>query len=312
MALNLVTGGAGFIGSHLVMALLECGEEVRALDDLSTGRRENLADVAGRVDFIEGDVADLATAERAVEGVDVVFHEAALPSVPRSVADPLATNRACVDGTAALLDAARRGGVRRVVYAASSSAYGDQPGFPRREGMAPQPLSPYAAAKLAGEYYCLAFSQCYGLETVCLRYFNVFGPRQNPKSQYAAAIPIFISRMLGGERPTVFGDGEQSRDWTYVANVCHANLLAASAPDAPGKVFNVGCGATLSVNGVIAAINAILGTDLQPAYEPARPGDVKKSHGDLTLARELLGYEPVVPFEEGLRRTVEWLKKGEG
>lgn len=309
MPRTLVTGGAGFIGSHIVRTLLERGDETRVVDDLSTGRGENIEGVKDRVEFIEGDIADPDTAAHAVEGVEVVFHEAALPSVPRSIDDPLATNRACVDGTATLLDAARKAGVRRLVYAASSSAYGDQPGFPRREDMAPQPLSPYAAAKLAGEYYCRVFAECFGIETVCLRYFNVFGPRQNPKSQYAAAIPIFVSRLLAGERPTIFGDGEQSRDWTYVANAVHANLLAAEAEGVSGKVINVGCGHTLSVNAVVRKIKDILGVDIEPAYEPARPGDVKKSHGDLTRAREWLGYAPVVSFDDGLRSTIDWLRE---
>ena len=309
MAKALVTGGAGFIGSHIVRALLRRGDETRVVDDLSTGRRENIEGVAERIEFIEGDIADPATASRAVEGVEVVFHEAALPSVPRSIDEPEATNRACVDGTVALLDAARKAGVRRVVYAASSSAYGDQPGFPRREDMAPQPLSPYAAAKLAGEYYCQVFSMCYDLETVCLRYFNVFGPRQNPKSQYAAAIPIFVSKMLAGEQPTIFGDGAQSRDWTYVANVVHANLLAADAPGASGKVFNVGCGKTLSVNAVVKKIKDMLRVEIEPKYEPSRPGDVKKSHGDISQARDILGYGPIVTFGEGLARTVQWMRR---
>ncbi|HRU06993.1 MAG TPA: SDR family oxidoreductase [Candidatus Brocadiia bacterium] len=308
MGAYLVTGGGGFIGSHIAEALVKRGDTVRVLDDFSTGRRENLADLAGRVEVFEGDINDEALAAKAMAGVEVVFHEAALPSVPRSVADPAATNRACVDGTLSILNAARQSGVRRVVYAASSSAYGDQPGFPRVETMAPQPLSPYAAAKLAGEYYCQVFTRCYGLETVCLRYFNVFGPRQNPKSQYAAAIPVFTSLLLKGERPTIYGDGEQSRDWTYVANVVHANLLAAAAPKASGHVINVVCGDTRSVNEVVARINGFLDTKIEPLYAPARAGDVRRSEGDFARARELLGYRPQVSFEEGLRRTVEWFK----
>jgi len=304
----LVTGGGGFIGSHIAEALVKRGDTVRILDDFSTGRRGNLAELGDRVEVFEGDINDASLAARAMTGVEVVFHEAALPSVPRSVADPAATNLACVDGTLSILNAARQSGVRRVVYAASSSAYGDQPGFPRIETMAPQPLSPYAAAKLAGEYYCQVFTRCYGLETVCLRYFNVFGPRQNPKSQYAAAIPIFTSLMLKGERPTIYGDGEQSRDWTYVANVVHANLLAATAAKASGHVINVVCGDTRSVNEVVARINGFLGKKVEPRYEPARAGDVRRSEGDFAKARDLLGYQPRVSFEEGLRLTVEWFK----
>ena len=301
----LVTGGAGFIGSHIAAALVERGDEVRVLDDFSTGRLENLAAISEHITLIEGSLNDADALKRSVEGAEVVFHEAALPSVPRSVADPMETNRACVDGTVTLLAAAKDAGVRRVVYAGSSSAYGDQPGFPRREEMAPQPLSPYAAAKLAGEYYMQVFTECFGLETVILRYFNVFGPRQSPKSQYAAAIPIFITRMLAGRRPTVYGDGEQSRDWTYVDNVVHANLLAAEAPKASGWVINAATGSTASVNEVIAALNRILGTNLAPEYAPRRPGDVLKSDADLSRAKELLGYEAIVDFEDGLRRTIE-------
>ena len=308
MAVYLVTGGAGFIGSHIVQALLERGDAVRVLDDFSTGKRENIAEFADRIELIEADLNDAAALRQGVADVEAVFHEAALASVPRSVDDPAATNRANVDGTVALLNAAREANVRRVVFAASSAAYGDQPGFPRREDMAPQPLSPYAASKVAGEYYLQAFTLCYGLETVALRYFNVFGPRQDPASQYAAAIPIFISRLLSGKPPTVYGDGTQSRDWTYVANVVHANLLAAEAPEAAGKVINVACGHTVSVNGVIEEIQKALGTSLTPEYAPARAGDVLMSDADISLARELLQYEPVVSFDEGLSRTVAWFR----
>jgi UDP-glucose 4-epimerase len=305
----LVTGGAGFIGSHLCHGLLDRGDRVVVLDDFSTGRSENLAGLERRIELVRGDLNDAAAVARAVQGVEVVFHHAALASVPRSIDDPVGTNRANVDGTLALLVAARTAGARRVVYAASSSAYGDQPGFPRRETMSPQPLSPYAVSKLSGEYYVQVFGLCYGLETVCLRYFNVFGPRQDPNSQYAAAIPRFITRLLDGLPPVVYGDGEQSRDWTYVANVVHANLLAAEAPGATGRVINVACGQTVSVNGVIAAIQRVLGTRLATQHEPPRPGDVRMSDADIALAREALGYEALVNFEEGLRLTIAWFRE---
>jgi UDP-glucose 4-epimerase len=308
MTQYLVTGGAGFIGSHIVEALVKRGERVRVIDNFSTGRRANLDPVRGRVEVIEGDLNDATALAGAVRGVEVVFHEAALPSVPRSIDDPLASLRASVDATAALLWAAKQAGVRRLVYAASSSAYGDRTQFPRVETILPDPLSPYAAGKLACEYLCGVFWKCYGLETVSLRYFNVFGPRQDPKSQYAAAIPLFVSAILAGRAPVVFGDGEQSRDFTYVENVVHANLLAAQAPEAPGKVFNCGCGDRVTVNQVIAAINRVLGTKVAPEHKPRRAGDVMHSHADISLARKHLGYEPVVGFEEGLRRTVESLR----
>lgn len=306
---SLVTGGAGFIGSHIVEALLARGERVRILDNFATGRRENIAAFEKEVTLIEGDINDPAALNRAVKGVEVIYHEAAIPSVPRSVADPIGSNRANVDGTVAILWAAKEAGVRRVIYAASSSAYGNAPQFPRVETILPEPLSPYAVAKLAGEYYLRAFTECYGLETVALRYFNVFGPRQDPKSQYAAAIPLFTTAILEGHSPTVYGDGEQSRDFTYVANVVRANLLAADAPsEAAGKVFNVGCGEKVTVNQVIAAINNILGKNVPSKHVPPRAGDVKHSHADISLAKKMLGYEPAVSFEEGLKKTVEFFK----
>jgi len=308
MAVHLVTGGAGFIGSHMTQALVRRGDTVRVLDDFSTGKQENLAEVLDRIQLVEGSLNDPDALSTGVEGVDTIFHEGAIPSVPRSVDDPVASNHANVSGTLALLVAARDAGVRRVVFAASSAAYGDQPGFPRRESMPTQTLSPYAAGKVAGEAYMQAFHACYGLETVCLRYFNVFGPRQDPASQYAAAIPRFITRLLAGEPPIVYGDGEQSRDWTYVANVVHANLLAAVAPDAPGRLFNVACGETVSVNRVLEVLQNLLGTKIEPRYEPPRPGDVLKSDADISLARELLDYEPQVSFEEGLRETIDWFR----
>jgi UDP-glucose 4-epimerase len=304
----LVTGGAGFIGSHLVEALCRRGDEVRVLDNFSTGRRENLAGLEQSITLIEADLNDRSALEEAVKGVELVFHLAALPSVPRSVADPVGANRANVDATVGLLWQARQAGVRRVVYAASSSAYGNNPHFPRDETAVPDPISPYAASKLAGEFYCHAFWECYGLETVSLRHFNVFGPRQDPTSQYAAAIPIFITAMVEDRPPTVFGDGEQSRDFTYVENTVQANLLAAEAPEACGRVFNVGTGCAVTVNDVIAAINRILGKEVRALFAPPRPGDVRHSLADISLARKYLGYEPAVAFEEGLRKTMEFFR----
>ena len=308
MGKYLVTGGAGFIGSHIVEALVEAGESVRVLDNFATGRRENLAGFEEKITLIEGDLNDPAALDRAVDGVEVVFHEAALPSVPRSIADPIGSNHANVDGTLALLWAAHQANVRRVIYAASSSAYGNSPQFPRVETIMPEPLSPYAVAKLAGEYYCRAFHECFGLETIVLRYFNIFGPRQNPRSQYAAAIPLFTTAIMEDRSPTIFGDGEQSRDFTYVANVVKANLLAAEASsDACGKVYNIGCGGAVTVNEVVAAINQLLGKSVSSEYVDSRPGDVRHSHADISLARKHLKYDPVVSFEDGVRKTVEAL-----
>lgn len=309
MGRYLVTGGAGFIGSHIAEALVRRGDSVRILDNFSSGRHSNLEEFRDRVEVVEGDLNDPEAVKAAVKDVEVVFHEAALPSVPRSVADPIASNLANVNGTVSILWAAKNAGVRRLVYAASSSAYGNRPQFPRVETILPEPLSPYAVSKLAGEYYLYAFQQCYKMETVSLRYFNVFGPRQDPKSQYAAAIPLFTTAILAGQSPTVFGDGEQSRDFTYVANVVHANLLAAASPRAPGGVFNVGCGDRVTVNQVIGSINRILGKDVRSKFVPPRAGDVQHSHADISLARERLGYEPKVTFDEGLKNTVEYLAK---
>ncbi len=304
----LVTGGAGFIGSHIVAALIARGDRVRVLDNFCTGNRENIAALGKSVEFIEGDLAKPSDVARAVEGVEVGFHQAALASVPRSVDTPLDTNEACVTGTVTLLDGARKGGVRRVVFAGSSSAYGDQPTPAKNEKLLPMPLSPYAAAKLAGEFYCQTFTKTYGLETVTLRYFNVFGPRQDPKSQYAAVIPKFITEILAGGRPTIFGDGKQSRDFTYIDNVVQGNLLAADAPAAVGQTINVACGESFDLLQVMDGINKALGTDVKPIFEPARVGDVRDSLADISLARELLKYEPTVGFEEGLRRTVKYYK----
>lgn len=308
MATFLVTGGAGFIGSSIVRTLVERGDTVRALDDFSTGKPGNLAEVAGSIEVVEGSVADEVLVRHAVEGVDYVLHQGALASVPRSVEDPLASNLANVTGTLTLLVAARDAKVRRLVYAASSAAYGDQPALPKVESMAPSPLSPYAVSKLAGEYYCQAFTECYGLETVSLRYFNIYGPRQDPESVYAAVIPKFITAMLAGERPTIFGDGEQSRDFTFVEDAIAANLLACTAPNAAGQVVNVACGERYSLNELVAALNRILGTAIEPIYAAPRAGDVKHSQADIGAARALLGYEPRCSFEEGLRKTVEWFQ----
>jgi UDP-glucose 4-epimerase len=308
MGRYLVTGGAGFIGSHIATALVERGDDVRVLDNLSTGHRGNLVHLGKRATLIEGDLTIREDVEKAVDGVEVVFHQGALASVPRSVAAPLETNAACVTGTVNVLDAARRAGVRRVVYAASSSAYGDQPYSSKREIDVAAPLSPYAAAKLAGEYYCQAFTASYGLETVALRYFNVFGPRQDPESEYAAVIPKFVTRMLAGERPIVFGDGHQSRDFTYVENVVAGNLAAADAPNVAGKVLNVACGRQTNLLDLIAAINRVLETSIEPIFEPPRAGDVYESLADITLARELLKYEPSIDFDEGLRRSIHYYR----
>ena len=284
------------------------GDRVRVLDNLITGHRKNLTPFEGKIEFVEGDLVNPHDVERAVAGVDVVFHEAALASVPRSVDAPLDTNAACVTGTVTLLDVARRSKVRRVVFAGSSSEYGDQPKPAKDEGLLPLPLSPYAAAKLAGEFYCQAFTATYGLETVIIRYFNVFGPRQDPKSQYAAVIPKFITEMLAGQRPTIFGDGQQSRDFTYIDNIVHGNLLAADAPDAVGKTINVACGESFNLLELVTGINKVLGTNVEPVFEPARVGDVRESLADIAVAQKLLKYEPKVGFDEGLKRTVEYYR----
>jgi UDP-glucose 4-epimerase len=278
------------------------------LDNLATGRRENLAAVADKVELIVGDLCDAAAVARAVTGCEVVFHQAALASVPRSVEDPLSTHAACATGTLILLDQARRAGVRRVVYAASSSAYGNQPQPRKRETDLPSPLSPYAAAKLAAEMYCEAFWHSYGLATVSLRYFNVFGPRQDPSGPYAAVIPLFIKAILSGQQPTIFGDGGQTRDFTYVENAVRANLLAAEASGAEGKVFNVGSGASVNLLDLLRELNAILGTKIESIFQPERAGDVRDSLADIARARELLGYSPAVDLSEGLRRTVEFYR----
>ncbi len=305
----LVTGGGGFIGSHIATALVERGDHVKVLDNFSTGFEHNLSHLAGQIDIIRGDITDAEAVSTAMQGVDCVYHQAALASVPLSVERPLDTNETCVTGTLMILDQARRAGVRRVVYAASSSAYGDQPNSSKRETDLPAPLSPYAVAKLAGEYYCQAFYHTYGLETVGIRYFNVFGPRQDPDSPYSAVIPIFITRLLTGNPPIIYGDGRQTRDFTYIGNVVHGNLLAADAPEAVGRVINLANGRSTSLLELMALLNELLGTDVQPVFEPTRPGDVRDSMADITLAQTLLHYVPPIDFEEGLRLSIEYYKQ---
>lgn len=302
----LVTGGAGFIGSHITQKLVELGHEVIVLDDLSTGREENIAHLSSEITFVKGSITDTALLQEVMQGVQVVFHEAALGSVPRSVEDPRTTHEVNITGTFNVLMAARDAGVKRVVYAASSSAYGDTPSLPKVETMLPNPLSPYAVSKLVGEYYCQVFTRVYGLETVSLRYFNVFGPRQNPHSQYAAVIPKFITAALKGEPLTVFGDGEQSRDFTYIDNVVQANLLAMDSPHAVGKVYNVACGGRYTLNELIRQLEAIFGRKLEVQYLPPRAGDVKHSEASIGEAERDLGYRVLVSFEEGLRKTAKW------
>jgi nucleoside-diphosphate-sugar epimerase len=309
----LVTGGAGFIGSHIAAGLLESGAKVRIIDNLSTGYLRNVEEVGGDVDFVEGSVADEKAIRRALADVELVFHEAAIPSVPRSVESPVETHEASVNATFALLLAARDRGVRRVIYAASSSAYGNQPELPKREDMMPAPLSPYAVAKLVGEYYCKVFTHVYGLETVSLRYFNVFGPRQDPSSQYSGVISRFMSALLGGSQPVIYGDGEQSRDFTYVSNVVEANLLAAESTSAVGSVMNIANGERVSLNQLLEIMKSVTGNaDVKAQYLPERAGDVRDSLADLTQARELLGYEPQIDLKEGLRLTLDWWKKSRG
>ena len=305
----LVTGGAGFIGSNIVEVLVEEGASVRVLDNFSTGRRENLAEFLGAIELIEGSITNPATCASVCEGIDFVLHQAALPSVPRSVADPAASHEACATGTLNMLVAARDAGVKRFVYAGSSSAYGDTPTLPKVESMPTLPRSPYAVAKLMGEQYCRVFSLIFGLETVVLRYFNIFGPRQDPASQYSAVIPLFITKALTGESPTIDGDGEQTRDFTYVQNAVCANLLActADAGYVSGEVFNLGCGERISVNRLWEAIQEDTGAAVEPVNGPAREGDVRDSLASLDKIQTRMGYESTVSLAEGLRRTVEWL-----
>lgn len=307
--LIVVTGGAGFIGSHLVEALLEAGERVRVVDNLVTGHRKNLAPLEGRFEWLEGDLADFEVCRRAVEGADGVLHQAAIPSVPRSVREPLASHASGPTATLNILEAARQSGtVRRLVFAASSSAYGDTETLPKHEGMFPRPLSPYAAGKLAGEHYVSVYAQTMGLDAVSLRYFNVFGPRQDPSSPYSGVISLFSRALAEGRRPLILGDGHQTRDFTYVANVVHANLLALrSERPLGGTVYNVGTGRRISLRELVDVLNAAVGTDLAPEFGPPREGDVRDSQADLTAIGAGLGYRPVIDFEEGIRRTVDWM-----
>ena len=308
----VVTGAAGFIGSHIAERLLRDGQRVRIIDNLLTGQRdslEHLRALNGDLSIAIGSVTELDRVQALCRGADYVLHQAALPSVPRSIADPLETHLHCATGTLNTLIAARDKDVKRVVYAASSSAYGDQTSPTKRECLPAAPISPYAVAKLAGEHYCAAFTAAFGLETVSLRYFNVFGPRQDPHSTYAAVIPKFISLMLRGQPPPITGDGQQSRDFTYIDNVAHGNLLACQAPKASGEVINLAAGGSVSINDLAARLNAIMGSQLAPRYIPERPGDIQHSQADISKARRLLGYEPLVDFDEGLRRTVDWYRQ---
>lgn len=304
----LVTGGAGFIGSNICKRLVAEGCFVRVVDNLLTGKRANLAPIMDKIDFVEADMGDPEVASSVVKDIEVVLHEGALPSVPLSIDDPASTHRHCVDATFTMLLAARDAGVKRFVYAASSSAYGDAPTQPKVETMPARPLSPYAVGKLVGEYYCSVFAGVFGLQTIAIRYFNVFGPHQDPTSQYAAAIPAFVTAILKDKPPTIYGDGEQTRDFTYIDNVVQANLLAARARETHGEVVNIACGEAITVNAIIAKINELLGKDVKPAYVPPRPGDIKHSLADITAAGDLIGYKPVVLFQEGLEKSIDWYR----
>ncbi|MHC4387980.1 MAG: SDR family oxidoreductase [Planctomycetota bacterium] len=304
----LVTGGAGFIGSNISKKLVSQGCFVRVVDNLLTGKKSNLADLIDKIEFIEADMGDEIVAREAMKDIDVVLHQGALPSVPRSIDDPAATHKHCVDATFTLLMAAREAGVKRFVYASSSSAYGDTPTLPKVETMPAKPLSPYAVGKLVGEHYCSVFSKVFALETISLRYFNVFGPQQDPTSQYAAAIPAFVTAILKDEPPIVFGDGEQSRDFTYVGNVVEANLLAARAKNTAGEVVNIACGEAVTVNETINIINELVGKQIKPQYDAPRPGDIKHSLADISAAEELIDYRPTVSFGEGLQTAIDWYR----
>src|SRR5262245_45024420 len=307
MGFYLVTGGAGFIGSHIAAELLRRGERVRIADSFITGKRENLTHLTG-VELVEGDLADFAVAERAVAGIDYVLHQAAIPSVPRSVEDPITSNRANIDASLNVLVAARDAKVRRLVYAGSSSAYGNAPTLPKVETMGTAPLSPYALQKLVAEQYCQMFTTLYGLETVTIRYFNVFGPRQDPSSPYSGVISLFIRALVEGRQPTIYGDGGQTRDFTYVANVVDGVLSACTAPKASGEVINVACGIRISLNELLRVMSGIVGTSVQPMYKEERAGDVRDSQADISKAQELLGYTPTVALDEGLRHTLDWCR----
>jgi len=305
----LVTGGAGFIGSNMVEALVKQGAAVRVADNFSTGRRENLAGVVDQIELLEGDLAELDFARYAVREADYVLHQAAIPSVPRSVADPIATNQAGVVATLNLLVAAKEAGVKRLVFASSSSVYGESVGAAKHEDLRPAPLSPYAVSKLAAEQYCMSFYTVYGFEAVALRYFNVFGPRQDPASQYSAVIPKFITALLKGGSPTIYGNGEQTRDFTFVGNVIAANLHALTAPDAPGQCFNIAMGQATSLNQLVDMLNELIGTNIQPAYAPPRKGDIKHSTAEVAKIREVLGFKSEISLIEGLRETAEWYRR---
>src|SRR5438552_524025 len=308
MSVYVVTGGGGFIGSHIVEELLRRNETVTVIDNFSTGKHENVDPFADDVEIIEADIAEAKNLAQFLKGVDYVIHQAAIPSVPKSMADPVKSHHANVDGTLRLLVACREAGVKRVVYASSSSLYGDSPTLPKHEGMMPNPLSPYGAQKLFGEMYCQVFTKAYGLETVSLRYFNVFGPRQDPSSQYSGVLAKFIPALLQDRQPVIYGDGLQSRDFTYVQNVVEANLLACTAPGVAGEVFNVACGDRITVNSMLQQINTVTGKDITPIYAEPRSGDIKHSQADITRAKADLGYQPKVSFAEGLRNTIEWYR----
>lgn len=304
----MVTGGAGFIGSHIVEELVKRGHQVKVVDNFITGKRENISPFLEKIEFIEGDIRDLEVCRRATEDVDFVLHQAALPSVPRSIKDPLLTNEINITGTLNLLLASRDAKIQKFVFASSSSVYGDNPQLPKKEGIEGIPLSPYAISKRAGEMYCGVFSQAFKLPTVCLRYFNIFGSRQDPFSQYSAAIPNFITKMVKEESPVIFGDGAQSRDFTYVSNVVAANILASKAEGISGEIFNIACGERTTVNSLVENINKVLDKKIEPSYDDVRPGDIKHSFADISKAKKILKYEPSVSFGEGLRKTVLWFK----
>ncbi len=304
----LITGGGGFIGSNIAAELVKQGHQVRILDNFSTGRRQNLAEIENQVEIIEGDIRDFWTVREAVDGVDYILHQAALPSVPRSIKNPLTSNAVNVEGTLNLLEAAKISKVKRFVMASSSSVYGDTPTLPKHEEMPPDPLSPYAVSKLTNEKYCKVFYDLYGLETVCLRYFNIFGPRQDPKSEYAAVVPKFITALMKGQQPVVFGDGSQSRDFTFIDNAVNANLLATTAKASPGKYYNIACGGQFTLNQLLDLLREIIGVKIEAKYDAPRRGDIKHSYADIQRARKDLNYNVSVDFREGLKRTVEWYK----
>jgi len=308
MSIYLVTGGAGFIGSYIVESLVSHGKKVRVIDNLSTGNIDNLAHLINDIEFIESDIRDINLLDKAMKGVDFCFHEAALPSVARSVEDPITVNQVNIDGTLNLLFAAKKNKIKRFIYASSSSAYGDSPSLPKKEDMKSNPLSPYAVSKLTGEYYCGVFYSVYGLETLCLRYFNVFGPRQDPGSQYAAVIPKFITCFLKNNVPQIYGNGEQSRDFTYIDNVVSANMLAAEAKNTSGQVLNIACGRQTSLNDLVKLLKSLLSSKVKPDYTESRPGDIKHSLADISKAMDILGYSPKTSFEQGIKKTIAWHK----